>query len=60
MKKKPSKKILGPTLQVIELVPVTDPVVFAEMDRRCREIKKAMAAAAEKAANGRSSGRRKP
>jgi hypothetical protein len=59
VKKKPTKKMLGPTLQEFELVPVTDPVVFAEMDRRCRAVKKAMAAA-EKAVSGRSGGRRKP
>ncbi len=45
MKKKPQKKMVGPTLQEFRLIPVTDPVEFAAMDRRCRAIKKAMAAA---------------
>jgi hypothetical protein len=34
-KKSPKAKMLGPTLHLIELIPVTDPVEFAEMDRRC-------------------------
>jgi hypothetical protein len=36
MKKKLSRKMLGPTLQEFELVPVTDPVELAALDRRCR------------------------
>jgi hypothetical protein len=44
MKKKASKKMLGPTLQEFELVPVVDPVEFAALDRRCRAAEKAMAA----------------
>jgi hypothetical protein len=48
-KKKPAKKMVGPTLQEFELIPVTDPVEFAEMDRRCRAVEKAMAAARRKA-----------
>jgi hypothetical protein len=50
MKKKPQKKMLGPTLQEFELVPVTDPTEFAALDRRCRAAEKAMAAAERKAA----------
>jgi len=44
VKKKPSKKMLGPTLQEFELVPVTDPAELAALDRRCRAAKKAKAA----------------
>ncbi len=43
MKKKPSKKMLGPTLQGFELVPVTDPGELASLDRRCRAAEKATA-----------------
>ena len=52
MKKKPSKKMLGPTLQEFELVPVTDPVELAALDRRCRAAEKAKAAA-ERAGKGK-------
>ena len=45
MKKKTHKKMLGPTLQQFELVPVTDPAELAALDRRCRAAEKAMAAA---------------
>ena len=48
MKKKSPKKMLGPTLQEFELVPVTDPAEFAALDRRCRAAEIAMAAAAQK------------
>ena len=44
MKKKPSKKMLGPTLQEFELVAVTDPTEVADLDRRCRAAQKAKAA----------------
>jgi hypothetical protein len=54
MKKTAQKKMLGPTLQEFELVPVTDPVELAALDRRCRAAEKAMAAAERKA------GTRKP
>lgn len=45
MKKKSLKKMLGPTLQEFELVPVTDPAERAALDRRCRAAEKAKAAA---------------
>lgn len=45
MKKKPSKKMLGPTLQGFELVPVTDPGELATLDRRYRAAEKAKSAA---------------
>lgn len=48
----------GPTLQEIELVPITDPAEFAELDRRCREAEKAMAAA-ERQAEKRKAAKRK-
>jgi hypothetical protein len=44
MKKKMHKKMLGPTLQQFELVPVTDPAELAALDRRCRTAEKAVAA----------------
>ena len=40
MKKQPPKKMLGPTLQEFELVPVTDPIEFAALDRTCRAAEK--------------------
>jgi hypothetical protein len=40
--KKSLRKMLGTTLQEFELVPVTDPVEFATLDRRCRAAKKAI------------------
>jgi hypothetical protein len=54
MKKKTQMKMLGPTLQEFELVPVTDPAEFAALDRRCRAAEKARTAA-EKAGKRRSS-----
>lgn len=42
MKNIPQKKMLGPTLQLIELVPITDPAELAAIDRRCRAAEKAM------------------
>jgi hypothetical protein len=53
VKKKPSKKMLGPTLQEFELVPVTDPAELAVLDRRCRAAQKAKAAS-EKGGKGKS------
>ena len=53
MKKKSSKKMLGPTLQQFELVPVTDATELAALDRRCRAAKKAKTAA-EKTGKGKS------
>jgi hypothetical protein len=53
VKKKPSRKMLGPTLQEFELVPVTDPAELAALDRRCRAAEKAKAAA-EKTGKGKS------
>jgi hypothetical protein len=55
MKKKTPKKMLGPTLQEFELVPVTDPAEFAALERRCRAAEKAMAAAERKAGKGKTS-----
>jgi hypothetical protein len=37
--------MLGPTLQEFELIPVTDPVERAALDRRCRAAAKAKAVA---------------
>jgi hypothetical protein len=57
VKKKSSKKMLGPTLQRFELVPVTNPAELAALDRRCRAAEKAKAAA-EKAGEGKSTKRK--
>jgi hypothetical protein len=58
VKKKPSKKMLGPTLQEFALVPVTDPVEQAALDRRCRAAEKAMAAVGQKTGKGKSTPRK--
>jgi hypothetical protein len=50
--------MLGPTLQEFELVPVTDPVELATLDRRCRAAEKATAAAEPKARKGKSAKRK--
>lgn len=57
MKKKSSKKMLGPTLQEFELVPVTDPAELAALDRRCRMAEKGKVTAA-KTGKGKSTERR--
>ena len=49
--------MLGPTLQEFELVPVTDPVELAALDRRCRAAEKAKAGS-EKAGKGKSTKRK--
>lgn len=49
MKKKQPKKMLGPTLQEFQLVPVTDAAEVAALDRRCRAAEKTMAARERKA-----------
>ena len=54
-KKAPKYKMLGPTLHLLELIPVTDPVKFAEMDRRSRAALKAQAEAERKATKRKSS-----
>jgi hypothetical protein len=54
MKKIAARKMLGPTLQLIELVPVTDPAQLEAIDRRCKAAKKAMAAAARNAGKRKS------
>lgn len=43
MKKNSRKKSRQSILVDSELIPVTDPVEFAELDRRCRAAEKAMA-----------------
>jgi hypothetical protein len=45
MKKKVEKKMRGPTLQEIELVPITDPAELEAIDRRRKVAEKAMKAA---------------
>ena len=54
MKMVNGKKMRGPTLQEIELVPITDPIELEAIDRRRKAAEKAMAAAA------RNAGKRKP
>jgi hypothetical protein len=58
VKKKSPKKMLGPTLQEFELVPVTDPAELATLDRRCRAVEKAKAAAERRAGKGKSTKRK--
>ena len=58
MKKSAGKKMLGPTLQLVELVPITDPVEIARIDRNRKAVRKAMEAA-ERKANKRKSPKRK-
>lgn len=53
MKRIGGKKMRGPTLQEIELVPITDPAELAAIDLRRKAAEKAMAAA------GRNAGKRK-
>ena len=53
MKKIAGKKMLGPTLQEIELVPITDPIRLAAIDRRRKAVQKAMVAAAQKMIAGK-------
>ena len=60
MKKIEGKKMLGPTLQLIELVPITDPAELEAIDRRRKEAEKAMKAADKAyAAALRKAGKRK-
>ena len=54
MKKAAGKKMRGPTLQEIELVPITDPAELEAIDRRCKAAEKAMAAAARNAGKRKS------
>ena len=46
MKKIAGKKMLGPTLQEIELVPIIDPIRLAAIDRRRKAVQRETAAAA--------------
>src|SRR5271165_4011242 len=55
MKKQTPKKMLGPTLQEYELVPVTDPAEFATLDRQCRAAEQATATAERKTGKCKSS-----
>jgi len=55
MKKRAAKRMRGPTLQEIELVPITDPAKRAAIDRRRKEVKQEMAAAARKTGKRKSS-----
>ncbi len=60
MKKIAGKKMLGPTLQEIELVPITDPAELEAIDRRRKAAEKAMKAAEKaRAAALRNAGKRK-
>lgn len=58
MKKNAGKKMLGPTLQLIELVPITDPDEIARIDCNRKAVRKATEAAVQKA-NKRKSAKRK-
>ena len=59
MKSKMPKARRGPTLQTIELVPITDPAEQAALDQRCREAEKALAAAAANSGKAKS-GKKRP
>ena len=48
MKNKPQKIRAKGTLITGAMIPITDPAEQAELDRRCREAEKAMAASARK------------
>ena len=39
MKNKSGKSMRGPTLEIVELIPITDPVRQAQIDRQRRQIK---------------------
>jgi hypothetical protein len=60
MKKVAGKKMLGPTLQLIELVPITDPAEFEAMERRCKAAEKAMATAERNARKSKTRKRKEP
>jgi hypothetical protein len=61
MKKKPQKKMRGPTLQEFELVEITDPAELEAIDRRRKANEKIMKAA-QRAYDAviRNAGKRKP
>jgi hypothetical protein len=48
-KTKSGKTMLGPTLQLFELVPITDPAEIARIDRNRKAVRKATEAAERKA-----------
>ena len=56
MKKKPARKMVGPTLQEFELIPVTDPAELTALDRRCRAVERGKTPTA-KASKGKSTQR---
>jgi hypothetical protein len=58
MKKLAGKKMLGPTLQEIELIPITDPIGIAAIDRRRKAAERAMAAAERKTSKRKAAKRR--
>jgi hypothetical protein len=58
VKKKPPKKMLGPTLQEFEVVAVADPVELAAIDRRCKAAEKARAVAERRAGKGKATERK--
>ena len=58
MKNKAGKTMSGPTLQLFELIPITDPAQLEAIDRRRKAAEKAMAAA-ERNARKRKSPKRK-
>lgn len=59
MKKTAGKKMLGPTLQLFESEPITDPVELARIDRRRKAAEKAMAVAQRKIENAMAAAERK-
>ena len=58
MENKNRKSVRKSTLQEFKIIPITDPAEQAELDRRCNEAEKAMAAAARNAGKRNSSKRK--
>ena len=54
MTNKTSKSMRGSTVQVFEMIPITDPVQLAAIDRRRKAAEKAMATAGRKAGKSKS------
>ena len=54
MKKINGKKMLGATLQEIDLVPITYPIRLAAIDRRRKAVQRATAAADQNSGNRKS------
>ena len=58
MKEIAGKKMLGPTLQLIELIPITDPAELEAIDRRRKAAEKAIVAGTRNAGKRKASKRK--